>query len=93
MHHTQLRLATTQSHDNTVKLWDIAFLLDGSDDDEEEAGGEEEGAAAAAAAAKESDEEEDSDAEKKPRKRRRAGGKEGAKGKPAPKANFFAGLL
>lgn len=96
-----LTLLASASHDNTVKVWDLAALL--NDDDEEEEEGEEEKAAAPAAESEEEDSDDsDSDggrAGKKRKKRANTGkGRGDHKIKSKKKGggaggNFFADLL
>ena len=93
--------ASLQSHDNTVKLWDIGYLRE--EDEDEEGEGEEEEKPAARRGTGGGDEEEDSDdgddgsAKRTQKKRRRKGAatSQGGTGgsKNAKKAAFFKDLL
>lgn len=102
-----MTLLASASHDNTVKVWDLAALLNDDDDEEEDEEGEEgeEKAAAAAAEAAESEEEDSDDSDSdggagKKRKKRSKKGRGKGEHKIQPKkkgggagGNFFADLL
>jgi hypothetical protein len=93
--------ATAQSHDNTVKLWDIAYLREeGSDaeDADEEEGDQQKTRGDDDEDEDDSDDSDDEDKPKRKQKKRRRGGKApvakgGKKKGGAGDSNFFKGLL